>query len=109
MSTLIAREDVEEILKSTEELDAYAFKILDEKLSEVPVRAVIRDCNGCMGASFGDCKDCEHFKVSVRGKVEKALSGAIDKFDAHIDGLPERLREWRVWLKHKLFNGKHKK
>ena len=107
MSTLIAREDVEEMLKNTDELDAYAFKILDEKLSSIPVRAVIRDCNGCMGASFGDCADCERFKVSVRGKIEKKLAEAIDKFDSHIDGFPERVRAWHVWLKYKLFNGKH--
>lgn len=56
---LISKEDVEEMLTDTKELDAYTFKILDEKLQKILVRAVIKDCHKCMGATFGDCTNCE--------------------------------------------------
>ena len=59
---LINKEDVEEMLKTTDELPAYAFKILDEKLQKIKPQAVIRDCKGSFGASFGDCEDCKELR-----------------------------------------------
>lgn len=40
---LISKEDVQNMLIETPELSAYAFKILDEKLSKIEVRAVRGD------------------------------------------------------------------
>lgn len=59
---LISREEVEEMLRDTDELSSYAFKVLDEKLNEIKDRAVVRCCDGCMGAAFGDCGGCEKIK-----------------------------------------------
>ena len=57
----VDKNKVEEILRDTPELPGYAFKILDEKLQALPV-TVIRDCNGCFGASFGDCENCKEIR-----------------------------------------------
>ena len=54
----ISKKAVEQILIDTPELPGYAFKIIDEKIQELPV-IVIRDCTACFGASFGDCDTCE--------------------------------------------------
>lgn len=61
---LVDIEDVRDMIVNTEELSAYAFKILDEKLNNITPRAVIRDCNGCMGGAFNDCIKCEKLKRS---------------------------------------------
>lgn len=60
---LVDIEDVNAVLVNTDELSAYAFKVLDEKISKIEIRAVIRDCNGCMGGAFNDCVECEKFKI----------------------------------------------
>ena len=60
---LISKDDVQNMLIETPELSAYAFKILDKKLSKIEVRAVISDCNRCVGASFGDCDACKKLKA----------------------------------------------
>ena len=64
MKELILREEVEELLIDTSELTGYQFKILDEKLSNLKTRAILRDCDGCFGESFGDCDGCERIKVT---------------------------------------------
>lgn len=54
----IEKKAVEQILIDTPELSGYAFKIIDEKIQALPV-ITIRECDGCFGASFGDCATCE--------------------------------------------------
>lgn len=60
---LINREEVEIMLRDTYELNSYSFRILDEKLEQIPTRVIMRDCDDCMGATFGDCQSCERFFV----------------------------------------------
>lgn len=38
-------------------------KTLDT-IKELEPIAVIRDCKDCMGATFGDCAECEKFKIN---------------------------------------------
>lgn len=104
---LINRDDVQEMLNTTDELSAYVFKILDEKLAEIEVRAVYRECDGCFGASMGDCGKCRRFVMC--GKIGDKMSETIDKLDEHIEGTPERIREWLKYYRYKLFSGKHTK
>lgn len=63
---LISREDVQEMLNNTEELSAYAFKILDEELQEIPIRSV--------------CDDSD-----VLRKVGDAMSRVVEKVDKFIE------------------------
>ena len=61
---LIDKEDVQNMLVETEDIPAYIFKQLDEKLDKIQPKAVIRDCDGCIGGSFNDCPKCEKFVIS---------------------------------------------
>lgn len=104
---LISRDDVQEMLNNTDELSAYAFKILDEKLQEIPTRAVYRECDGCFGASMGDCTDCRRFVIT--GQIGDKMSETINKLDEYIDERPERIKEWLKYWRYKFLNGKHRK
>lgn len=64
MKELIFREEVIDVLVNTPELSGYTFRTLDERISNLKTRAVIRDCDGCFGASSGDCSGCERIKVT---------------------------------------------
>ena len=52
-------------------------------IEKLPTRAVIHDCNGCMGAAYNprDCETCE--KVQITGKEKEMIE--IVKTD-HRDG-----------------------
>lgn len=55
---LISVEELNELLNEIPEIHGYARGILDDGIASLPVRGVIKDCNGCMGASFNACADC---------------------------------------------------
>lgn len=55
---LVSIEELEEMINDIPEIHGYARKQLDDGIDRLPVRGVIRDCDGCFGASFNDCKDC---------------------------------------------------
>ena len=61
---LIDREAVIQALNETTEIRGYAYTVLMRALEEIPTKAVLRDCNGCFGASFGDCDKCERVKIT---------------------------------------------
>lgn len=48
-------------------------------------------------------------RLSVRSKIGDKLSSVVEKIDALEETIPKVVKEWGVWLKHKAFNGKHKK
>lgn len=48
----------------TSEIDGKALRIALDVIRDLEPAAVIRDCNGCMGATFGDCADCEKIKIN---------------------------------------------
>lgn len=48
----------------TSEIEGKALRIALDTIKELEPTAVIRDCNGCMGATFGDCADCEKIKIN---------------------------------------------
>lgn len=62
---LISRADALQALVDTADIRGYAYTELERRLNEIPTRAVVRDCYGCMGASFGDCDSCESVKEEV--------------------------------------------
>lgn len=95
---LIDRDDVQKMLNETDELSAYAFKILDEKLAEIPTRAVFRECDGCFGASMGDCTNCRRFVIS--GRIGDKLSDTVDRIDDKVDGLFRKAHRFLVGQKH---------
>ena len=95
------------MLVETEELSSYAFKILDEKLAKIEVKATYRECDGCFGASMGDCTGCRRFVVL--GKIGDDIANAIDRIDNYIENTSSRKQEWIDYFRYKLFAGKHKK
>lgn len=102
---LISKKDVQDMLNETDELSAYAFKILDEKLQKIPTRAVYRECDGCFGASMGDCSGCRRFAITR--KIGDTLSNTLDKIDKSIDESPARIKEFLTQTKYKILHGKH--
>jgi len=59
MGDLIRRQDAIKALVECDDIRGVAYVQLERALKEIPAVAVERDCNGCFGASFGDCPDCE--------------------------------------------------
>ena len=62
---LYKMEDIMDALDSTEEIRGYAYTALQDKLNELEPAAVIRECDGCMGASYNykDCEECRPGEV----------------------------------------------
>lgn len=56
------QEALTEVLRGQELRDAL------DAISELEPTAVVRDCNGCMGASFVDCEMCEKVKFNEVAK-----------------------------------------
>ena len=52
------QEALTDVLRGQELRDAL------DAISELEPTAVVRDCNGCMGASFADCCTCEKVKLN---------------------------------------------
>lgn len=59
---LVSRDDTIEALNECDDIKGYAYKSMHDKLMGVPTRAVIRECDGCFGASFNECTKCERLK-----------------------------------------------
>ena len=55
-------DDIMEALNSTPDIKGIGYQEFHDKLMALRPAAVIRDCDGCMGASFGDCETCEKIK-----------------------------------------------
>ncbi len=57
-----------EIIDDITEIRGTTYIELVERIEKLPTRAVIHDCNGCMGAAYNprDCETCE--KVQITGK-----------------------------------------
>lgn len=64
---LISKEDAVQALIDCGEITGAAFKAADEAIYARKPRMVIRDCDGCFGASFNDCADCEQMVVPTHG------------------------------------------
>ena len=58
MSELIRREDALQALVDCYEVTGYAYTQMENALNEIEAVAVERECDRCMGASFGDCEGC---------------------------------------------------
>ena len=56
---LISKEEVFEALNECDEVRGFAYKQINEAIEKIPTRAIIPDCRGCFGASFGDCDECQ--------------------------------------------------
>lgn len=61
---LIAKEDAVQALIDCGEVTGSAFRAADEAINILKPRAVIRDCDGCFGASFNDCSKCDKFAIT---------------------------------------------
>lgn len=61
---LIDREAVLEIIDEITEIRGTTYIEIVYRITNLPTKAVIRDCDGCVGASFGDCADCEKERIS---------------------------------------------
>ena len=59
---LVSRDDTIEALNESEEIKGLAYVDMHERLMGLPTRAVIRECDGCFGASFNECAKCERVK-----------------------------------------------
>ena len=72
-----------EIIDDITEIRGTTYIELVERIEKLPTRAVIHDCNGCMGAAYNprDCETCE--KVQITGKEKEMIE--IVKTD-HRDG-----------------------
>lgn len=72
-----------EIIDDITEIRGTTYIELVERIEKLPTRAVIHDCNGCMGAAYNprDCKTCE--KVQTTGREKEMIE--IVKTD-HRDG-----------------------
>ena len=86
---LVDKQDVFDALDATEEIKGMAYINMERRIEELPIRAIVRDCTQCMGATFQDCDKCERIVLpTTRSKVCDKLSEAIDVIDVHMDALP---------------------
>lgn len=60
---LKGKDEVLQVIDDCEHISGFAHKMLTEAIEALPTRGVIRDCDGCMGASFGDCEKCERLVI----------------------------------------------
>lgn len=63
MSYLVDIEDVLQALVDCDAIKGTAYVSLESMLSDLPIRAIIRECDGCMGGVNDDCKTCEKVQV----------------------------------------------
>lgn len=89
---LIDRQAALDALDEITEIKGYAYTLMEEALQAIPTEAVVRDCTDCFGASFGDCDNCDKIALSVRSKIGDKLSDTVEKIDAYLDTLPERIK-----------------
>ena len=62
-----------EIIDDITEIRGTTYIELVKRIEKLPTRAVIHDCNGCMGAAYNprDCETCE--KVQITGKEKEMI------------------------------------
>ena len=63
MSYLVDIEDVLQTLVDCDTIKGTAYVSLENMLKDLPIKAIVKECDGCMGASMGDCEKCEKVKV----------------------------------------------
>ena len=63
MSYLVDLDDVLQTLVDCDTIKGTAYVSLENMLKDLPVKAILRECDGCMGASMGDCAKCERVKL----------------------------------------------
>ena len=80
-----------EIIDDITEIRGTTYIELVERIEKLPTRAVIHDCNGCMGAAYNprDCETCE--KVQITGKEKEMIE--IVKTDQRDGWIPATEQE----------------
>lgn len=63
MSYLVDLDDVLQALVDCDSVKGSAYVSLENILKDLPVKAILRECEGCMGASMGDCAKCDKVQV----------------------------------------------
>ena len=67
---LVSVEELNDMINEIPEIHGYARKLLDESIEGLPVRGVIKDCYGCMGAAFNACEDCKDTPEPIPRYIE---------------------------------------
>lgn len=70
---LIDVDEVLEIIDDITKIRGTTYIELTERIEKLEAKAVIHDCNGCMGAAYNprDCETCE--KVQITGKEKEMI------------------------------------
>ena len=63
MSYLVDIDDVLQALVDCDAIKGSAYVSLENMLKDLPVKAIVRECDGCMGGANNDCVNCEKVKV----------------------------------------------
>ena len=102
MAYLIDKERVLEAIDEVEGIKGFEYIELLEKIRDIPILVIERDCRGCFGASFGDCESCERYKfVSTRTEIQKRLVAPIEKIDRGFKEYIEVVDEWVQYFKNR--------
>ena len=69
---LYREDDIMDALNSVPDIKGQAYVELEEKLQELEPAAVIRECYGCMGASYNpkDCAGCNPGEITLNKEIK---------------------------------------
>ena len=70
---LIDVDEVLEIIDDITEIRGTTYIELTERIEKLEAKAVIHDCNGCMGAAYNprDCETCEKVQITRKDGEKK--------------------------------------
>lgn len=86
---LISKQDAIDILNAAEDVKGYGYSQVHNGIIEHKPRAIIRDCNGCFGASFNDCETRD--KVQISDKSKKFGLSSTEDYENFWEGADDDL------------------